>query len=104
MSVIIYDETNTDGLLETVYNDLAFNRIYDMIYYYDHKEHPRLNLPSCIHGMCVHGEESKTLAFVSYVLLYRYKDMIKDDVKVIIDIDYVKEDNLYIICLQEKDK
>lgn len=103
-SVIIYDKTNTDVFLETVYNDLVFNRTYDIIYYYDCKEHLHFDLPSYIHGICIHGEENETLAFTSYVLLYRYKDMIGNDINVIIDIDYVKEDDLYIICLQEKDK
>lgn len=104
MSVIIYDKTNTDGFLETVCDDLVFNRTYSMIYYYDCKEHPRFSHPSYIHGICIHGEDSETLAFTSYVLLYRYKDIIENDINVIIDIDYVKEDDLYTICLQEKDK
>lgn len=87
MSVIIYDKTNTDEFLETVYNDLAFNRTYDIIYYYDYKKHPRFNLPSYIHGICIHGEKNETLAFTSYALLYRYKDMIENDINVIIDVD-----------------
>lgn len=87
MSVIIYDKTNTDEFLETVYNDLAFNRTYDIIYYYDCKEPFRFNLPFYIHGICIHGEENKTLAFTSYVLLYRYKEMIENDINVIIDVD-----------------
>ena len=53
-SVIIYNKTNTDGFLETVYNDLAFNRTYDIIYYYDCKERPRFDLPSYIHRICIH--------------------------------------------------
>lgn len=86
-SVIIYDKTNTDEFLETVYNDLAFNRTYDIIYYYDCKEHSRFNLPSYIHRIRIHGEENETLSFTSYALLYRYKDTIENDINVIIDVD-----------------
>lgn len=99
MSVIIYDKTNTDEFLEIVYNDLAFNRTYDIIYYYDCKEHSRFDLPSYIHGICIHGEENETLAYVLYVLLDRYKDITGDNISVNIDIDYIEEDDSYIIII-----
>lgn len=100
MSVFIYDKTNTKGILEATYNDLSFNRIYDTIFYYDCKKYPDSDKPSHIRGRCIHGEESETLAYVLYVLLDKYKDITGSNIGVNIDIDYIEEDDLYIILLQ----
>lgn len=102
MAVYIYDRTNTDGLLEATYNDLVFNRIYDTIFYYDCKNYLDSDKPSHVRGRCIHGEESKTLAYVLYVLLDRYKDIMGNNISVNVDIDYTGEDDLYIIILQEE--
>lgn len=99
-SVIIYDKTNTDVFLEATCNDLSFDRIYDTISYYDCKNYPDSDKPSHIRGRCIHGEESKTLAYVLYVLLDRYKDIMGNNISVNVDIDYIEEDDLYIILLQ----
>lgn len=99
MAVYIYDRTNTDRLLEATYDDLSFNRIYDTIFYYDCKKYPDSDKPSHIRGRCIHGEESKTLAYVLYVLLDKYKDITGSNISANIDIDYIEEDDLYIIIV-----
>ena len=101
MSVFIYDKTNTKGILEATYNDLSFNRIYDLIFYYDCKKHPDSEEPSCVYGTCRHREESETFAYILFVLLDRYKDITGDNTNVSVDIDYI-DDDLYKIYLQEE--
>ena len=101
MAVYIYDRTNTDRLLEATYNDLSFNRIYDTIFYYDCKKYPDSDKPSHIRGRCIHGKESKILAYVLLVLLDRYKDITGDNTNVSVDIDCIDGD-LYRIYLQEE--